>query len=165
MIKDSFEPVGLFSIRLYLELIPLYIHIQGTKMSFTRRYRVKTATQITSVSEVTVKPIKKRDIYEIVVKHMHGDANFYTTDDHLRDEEGMIRMVNFFLRCMAAYPNGMGGDDRFDHVQDYEEFENYLYRDNEYCNGHATPDTIIVYYYNADGVKCNVSFNTEEVPA
>jgi hypothetical protein len=41
---------------------------------------------------------------------MHGDADNYTTDvSDFSAEDKMLDFANFILRCMVAYPNGMGG--------------------------------------------------------
>ena len=91
---------------------------------------------------------------------MHGDADHYTTEIvDFKTENKMLDFVNFILRCMVAYPNGMGGDDRFDHIKGYAKYEEWLYRDNEYCEGHATPNTMDIVHYDSDSVKWDVDLS------
>jgi hypothetical protein len=105
----------------------------------------------------------KRGTYEVTVIHMHGDADHYTTnvsDFSTRDIDKMLKYVNFILRCMVAYPNGMGGDDGYWDIEGYEEHEEYFYQDNESCDGHASPDSMEIVYYDVNSVKFHVNFLT-----
>ena len=96
----------------------------------------------------------KVSTYEVTVVHMHGDADNYTTDVHDFDSSSeMLDFVNFIYRCMALYPHGMGGDDGYWKVEGYDQFGDYLHQDNEVCDGHATPETPKVVYYDAQSVK------------
>jgi len=119
----------------------------------TRIYGNEPAQQF---SKVDLEPYKnpKRNIYEVTVKHMHGDADYYTTDVHdFKNQQKMLKFVNFLMRCMAAYPNGMGGEDRFDHIDGFSSYEHHLHRDNQYYDGHATPISVDVVYYDGESVK------------
>ena len=124
---------------------------------FSRSYRETKAQQFTKTE---LQPFKnpKRNTYEVTVKHMHGDADHYTTDiSDFSSEDEMLDFTNFILRCMVAYPNGMGGDDRYDRVEGCDKYEEYLFQDNEYCGGHASPDTMEIVYYDSGSVKWDVN--------
>jgi hypothetical protein len=128
-------------------------------MKFNHVYRETKAQQFTK-SEL--KPYKnpKQKTFEVTVVHMHGDADNYTTDVHdFKAEDKMLDFVNFILRCMVAYPNGMGGDDRFDEVEGCDRYEDYLHRDNDCLDGHATPDAMDIVYFDADSVKWDVELS------
>jgi hypothetical protein len=46
---------------------------------------------------------------------------------------------------------------RYDHVEGCDKYEaEYLFQDNEVCDGHATPDTMEIVYYDSDSVKWDV---------
>lgn len=102
----------------------------------------------------------KHSTYEVKVIHMHGDADRYTTDinDFSLPSE-MLDFVNFILRCMAAYPNGMGGDDRYDHIKDYDKYEESLFSDNECFDGHASPNEMEIIYYDSQSIKWDVKLS------
>lgn len=108
-------------------------------------------------SELKIFKNPKQDNYEVTVVHMHGDADYYTTDVHdFSFEQEMLDFVNFLHRCIALYPRGMGGDDGYWEVEGYHKYEDYLHQDNEYCGGHATPQTITTVYYDIHSVKWGV---------
>ena len=124
---------------------------------FTHSYLETKAQQF---SKVELQPYEnpKRGLYEVTVVHMHGDADNFTTDVHdFKSKDKMLDFVNFILRCMVAYPHGMGGDDRYDHIEGCDKYnEEYLHLDNEVCLGHATPWKLDVVYYDNDSVKWDV---------
>lgn len=120
------------------------------------------------ITEVKVEEVSLINTYEVTVIHMHGDADNYTTDVNFFDLEGklkngytdeedygeaMIELINFLLACKAKYPNGMGGDDGYWDVEGYEKYEDFLFSDNDCCEGHATPESITVFFYDEIGVK------------
>lgn len=148
---------------------------------FTRHYHRRNAIQIDSVtpgSKIT-KPVKTNK-YELQVKYMFGDADGYDTETYYfpKDQEPhMIGFINFVLRCMSAYPSGMGGSDDFTHVEGYNTYvPNYdideddpdaqdealiVMEDwpNQEYAGIGAPDTITLFFYDEDGVKRKVEMN------
>lgn len=70
----------------------------------------------------------------------------------------MLDFVNFILRCMTAYPNGMGGDDSYAHIEGHKKYQDYLHPNNPYCDGEATPKIMEVFYYDKNGTKLDVEF-------
>ena len=95
----------------------------------------------------------KRKVFEVSVTHMHGDADYYSHSVHdFNNATDLLEFVNFMLKCMYAYPNGMRGDARYDHIEGYDKWSNVFYSDNEHWDGHASINKISVVYYDAEGV-------------
>lgn len=152
-----------------------------TEVLYRRSHRDKVA-QIDSltVGAKVSKPIKTNQ-YELIVKWMFGDADTYETDVfHVmkHDEELLIGFINFLLRCMAAYPGGMGGSSDFQHVEGFTTYvvnydideddpdaqdESTIFLEEgwphqEYA-GVGSPDTVSLCFYDENGIKHKVEMN------
>lgn len=100
---------------------------------------------------------KRLNVFELDILYMHGDADGYTKDtctyeNTVEGEVALLEHCNFLRRCILEYPHGMGGDDGYWHIPMYSVYgDDYIPRDNPYCEGHATVESFGVIYidYNA----------------
>jgi len=149
--------------------------------TFTRHYHTDNVVRIDSVtpgSKIST-PVKTNK-YELQVKFMFGDADGYDTETYYfseNDETHMIGFINFILRCMSAYPSGMGGSDDFTHVEGFDTYvtdydideddedaqdESLVVMEdwpNQEYMGVGAPDTITLFFYDENGVKRKVEMN------
>jgi len=112
---------------------------------------------------VGTKPIEarktKKKVYEVTVTHMHGDADFYSTDKQtFKNHKDMLDYVNFMYRCMNEFTHGMGGDDGYWEVEGYDKYGDHLYKEDPHgcVDGHATVDGIEIFYFDENGYKLDV---------
>lgn len=138
---------------------------------FTKNYNNKTIKEIQGFKLGEPK-IEKVNIIELTCKFMHGDADYYTTeklefslDGESKDGDiNFKESINFLLRCMAAFPCGMGGNDGYWDVDGWcDEWAEIFPADNESCDGHASPDTITAFYYNENGIKCELNLDVKDL--
>ena len=118
-----------------------------------------TFTGVTITDTLVRKEEKKRDIFELDVSYMHGDADYdeEETYQYENTEEGRKKLVEhctFLAKCVTKFPHGMGGDDGYWDVEGYDEYgDDYIPRDNEHCVGHASVESFGVVYIDENGVE------------
>lgn len=111
--------------------------------------------------------------YVVKVKVMFGDADFYEDvkfEFTPNEEREILRFLNFLNQKVAtAYPNGRGGDDKYESVVEgwnewfgVDEDGNYgrfcdYWPSNWDLGGESTLENVDVTYYNSDGVGFSVA--------
>lgn len=130
---------------------------------YTGDRKEKTYSKI-SIAEASLKPKDSRlNVFELDVVYMHGDADGYTRNRHVYEntEEGIKDLLGhgaFLYNCMTKYPHGMGGEDGYWDVKDFDKYgEEEIPRDNPYCSGHAHVESFGVIYVDPDGVEFPVT--------
>lgn len=101
-----------------------------------------------------------KDVFVLEVQYMHGDADHYTNDEyHYIDHTLLLEHANFLEVCKKKFSHGMGGNDGYWDVPGYELYgEDYIPRDNECCNGHASVESFKAYWIDSKGNKYVVNF-------
>lgn len=99
--------------------------------------------------------------YQLVVSFMHGDADHYSEETFmypLDNEDELLKAINFFNACMAAYPHGRGGNDTYEKLglPDWEEWEDSMPYDITHDQNEATVDGIKVYFWTDDSEQYEV---------
>ena len=119
-------------------------------------------TEPVTYSEVSISSDKLRknkdlDVYELHVKFMHGDADWYTYSKftYKNNAEGIQKLIghgSFLHSCMLNPPNG--GDEGYWDVPGYDKFgEGNMPSDSEWTDGHASLVGFGVIYIDKNGVE------------
>lgn len=101
-----------------------------------------------------------RNIMELDVSYMHGDADYYTnrTYQYPNSESGIndiIDHVNFLTACKAKYQfTGCDCDGNYQDVPGYERFGADIPANSEYSSiGEAEPVEFGAVYVDKDGIE------------
>ena len=137
----------------------------------SKNIQIKSVTPGSKLSN----PLKTNQ-YELKVKFMFGDADAYDTETYyiIKEQETlMIDFINFLLRCMSAFPNGMRSCDARRSVPGYDIFvlneeldaqdETLVFMEEGWpCQeyqGEGEIDEISLFFYDEVGVKRKVEMN------
>lgn len=144
----------------------------------TRRGSRKESQQITHLTvSKAVGDKNPRDTYQVNIRVMFGDADFYDTLNLQFGSYELPELIDFlnFLKSevATAYPNGRGGSDYYESVVPswatwfgYDEHEGNV--GGRFCDewpanwdmgGEATLESVDVVYYDAEGKAFEVEAN------
>ena len=101
--------------------------------------------------------------YRIAIKFMYGDADGYTTTKlfipyNEKNEMELPRFLTFLENCDKAYPCGRGGNDDYDHVEDYDR-----YVEGEDCPKGLDENFIFCWEYEPDGSGMQAGYENYEI--
>ncbi|MDF2534010.1 MAG: hypothetical protein K0R18_167 [Bacillales bacterium] len=106
-----------------------------------------------------------KNVYEIKVNIMHGDADHYEDlTFHLETEDEVNQYIDLLDRMEAEYPHGRGGGDDYDHLDGFNEllgddWPGDVTSDSMY---QASMDGYVVTYYDENGVEYEVEVQYSE---
>lgn len=113
-------------------------------------------------SVISINPNKLRkdkdlDVYELHVKFMHGDADWYTDGKFVykNNKDGIEKLTghgSFLHACMLSPPDG--GDEGYWDVPGYDKFgDGKIPSDSEWTDGQAMIVNFGVIYIDSNGVE------------
>ena len=118
-----------------------------------------------------VPPAPYKNKYVVKMDFMHGDADFYDTEEAVyEDPEIVKKLLEVLKNCQNLYPRGKGGYDNYDEAEgfwlffymydydeapeDFEELDSLNWPCNEGCWSSLTGVTVT--YFDANGIEHEV---------
>lgn len=116
--------------------------------------------------KLTLKPIKEpkapQDRYFIMVKFMHGDADFYTYEEYkCSDEHDFRRVIAQLNECPQAPSSGGDADVYSEWGEKTFKSEDFVPWDKSGYDCAASYDGYEAFYYNSSGIKFEVEVEEE----
>ncbi|MDF2534011.1 MAG: Phi14:2 [Bacillales bacterium] len=110
------------------------------------------------ISKEVPQELRPSDVYELVVRVMHGDADHFDNLTFIAETQSEVKQyINLFDNMLNEYPNGRGGGDNYYHIEGFDKLlESDWPWDVTDEDSQAGIKSYKVYYYDEDSKKFEV---------